>query len=356
MRRLPLKWKLMLINLIGFALVVAVIDISVRQLAGGYFMDLAMSKEVLSAEITHQMFVATVTRYLWGAAAVACVVSTGLTYWLVRRSLEPLQDVLRGVKQISAGNYSVRVRESDCGEISDLARMFNRMVESLARLERLRKDMVSNAAHELRTPLTNIRGYLEALIESVIPPSPEVFESLYDETLRLMNLSESLLRLAQADAARESLQIECLQLDELLTQIIQLFDLKFSGKRLEVTAQFGSEPLQLLADGDKMAQIMSNLLENAWRYTPTGGRVAISAERHQGGVRVMVANTWVAADRGDNSQVFERFYREEPSRSRDYGGAGLGLAIVKELVEERGGTVGSDIRDGMWRVWFTWPK
>lgn len=352
--RLPLLWKLVIINAIGAAIVALVMDVAVRIQAAEYFMTL-MDDYNISPEKAHEMFLSAVERYLFGAVGIGCGLSIGFSFWLTRRSLKPLSYVVQGARQIAIGNYAVHVQESDCSEVGDLARTFNRMVDSLVRLEQLRKDMVTNVAHEIRTPLTNIRGYLEALMDSVIEPSGEVYESLHEETLRLVNLSENLLQLARTDAARESLRIVVVRIDELIIQTIQLFQLKFATKQIQVEQDLARSRVEVRADADKLSQVLTNLLENAWRYTPAGGRVAVEGVKLESFLRVSITNTTDEFAQFDERQVFERFYREESSRSGEHGGVGLGLSIVKSLVENHGGAVGCNASDDALTFWFTWP-
>jgi len=352
--KLPLLLKLALINAIGLLTTVLVIDLAVRRIAADYFSTF-VEKYDIAPHDAHEMFLTAVERYLFAAYLVGCLGSIGLGYWLTRRSLEPLTRVMEGARQIAAGNYAVRIRETNCGEVADLAKVFNSMVESLVRTERMRKDMVTNVAHELRTPLTNIRGYLEALTDGVIVPSGEVFASLHDETLRLVNLADNLLQLSRADAGLNPLRIDTVRLDEVILQTLQLFDLKFAGKELTVTKELAAAEVLISVDTGKLTQVLINLLENAWRYSPQGGRVRISARKQPMAVEVRVSNTSDSPQHENSSKIFERFHREEPSRSQEHGGAGLGLAIVKEIVESHGGAVGSGVADGEISIWFTWP-
>lgn len=352
--RLPLVWKLVVINIISTLLMVTVIDVALRVFAADYFMTLAREFHI-ALDKANAMFLGAVERYLLAASAVACLSATALSYWLTRRSLEPLMDVMEGARAIAAGDFQVRVRESDCSEVGDLARTFNRMIDSLATSESLRKEMVANVAHELRTPLTNIRGYLEALMESVVEPNHDVFASLHDEALRLVRLTDNLLDLARVDSAQQTLQLEPVRLADLIQQKLQLYDIKFSNKQIRVERSLEAAQVEVQADSHKLSQVLLNLFENAWRYTPAGGYVRVEAQQEPGFVRVQIANTWEGPPRRDNSRIFERFYREEGSRSRDFGGAGLGLSIVKMIVESHGGSVGSDTVGGELRVWFRWP-
>jgi signal transduction histidine kinase len=229
------------------------------------------------------------------------------------------------------------------------------MAEHLQRIEHLRKTMVLDVAHELRTPLTNMQGYLEALRDGVIVPSKETFESLHEETLRLVRLVEDLLQLAQADAARSTLSLKIIDLQVLVSQVLDLFRPRFAVKDIVVEEQLSGIQGPIVGDAEKLAQVLRNLLQNAWQYTPAGGAVSVSGERSPEGLRLTFTNTGGEIAEEDLPFIFERFYRGEKSRSRERGGAGLGLAIVKGLVEAHGGHVGAAISPSETRIWFTLP-
>ena len=225
-------------------------------------------------------------------------------------------------------------------------------------MEKLRKDFVVDVAHELRTPLTNIRGYMEGLRDNVIAADPEVFDSLHEETLRLVKLVEELLQLARADIAKSNLQIECFDLAELTKQTLRSFELRFVDKHLQVTQ---SLPIAMIhADRERLTQVLTNLFENAIRYSPTGGSFAVSLSWIEQRVRFLIANDieesqQIASNTLESQPLFERFQRGDTSRSREFGGAGLGLAIVKELVVAHHGYVGYRFEDGKAEFSFELP-
>ena len=306
------------------------------------------------------MFLEAVGRYLLAAGLTACGLAVASSWWLTRRMLGPLRQMRAGAARVAAGDYAARVRRTTDDEIGDLADDFDRMAASLERIERLRTEMVANVAHELRTPLTNIRGYLEALIDGVVPPTPATFESLHEETLRLVHLVEGVLELARADAVPPTHERRPVRLDRSAAQAVELFRLKFAEKGIAVETDLAEE-LTAPAEEGRTCQVMINLLENAWRYTPAGGQVRVVAERVGSAARVTVSNdadpaTGADAATGtDASLLFERFYRGEKSRSREYGGAGVGLSIVKEIVEAHGGRVGGESSAGTVTIWFELP-
>lgn len=349
-----LLWKLLGINVLVIGVVIVVVWLALDYLATDYFMVL-MKRYHISPTDSHEMFVAAVHRSLIWASLGALALAGVLSFLLTRKVLRPLAQMTESTRKIAAGDYTARVRIPSHDEVGQVAMAFNRMAESLQRIEHLRKTMVLDVAHELRTPLTNMQGYLEALRDGVVVPSKETFESLHEETLRLAKLVEDLLRLARADAARGTLHRQGIDLRELASQALDRFQPKFVMKRIGVTTELSGAADRVQADSEKLAQVFSNLLQNAWQYTPSGGTIRISAERSPGEIKLTFANTGERIAEEDLPFIFERFYRGEKSRSREHGGAGLGLAIVKELIEAHGGTVAAESTLAETKIWFTLP-
>jgi two-component system sensor histidine kinase BaeS len=215
--------------------------------------------------------------------------------------------------------------------------------------------MMIDVAHELRTPLSNIQGYLEALIDNVVPRTSETFELLHEETMRLTHLVEDILRLAKADAAKESLDPIQIQIGEAIEDVLDIFRSQFETKGVYLDLKGVDRMVRVYADPDKLSQIIRNLMQNALQYTISGGTVTIFTQPEGRQIRVVFANTGVEVDEQDLPFIFERFYRGEKSRSREHGGAGIGLAIVKGLVEAHNGRVGAQIRGNETHVWFSLP-
>jgi len=349
-----LLWKLLGINLLIIGFVIVIIWLAVDTLAAGYFMTL-MEKYNISPTASHHMFVSSVHRYLIWSSLAAIVLAVILSFLLTKRVLGPLTQMTEVTQKIASGDYSGELPIRTRDEVGRLAEAFNRMTESLQRIEQLRKTMMINAAHELRTPLTNMQGYLEALVDGVVAPSKETFDLLHEETMRLVHLVEDILRLAKADAARTDLHKAEINLSGLIVHVLESFQPRFESKGVRVETRFMDEPVPLRADPDKLSQVVTNLLQNAWQYTPSGGFVRISTEPMPAEIRTIFANSGGELVEGDLPFVFERFYRGEKSRSREHGGAGIGLAIVKELIEAHNGRVRAEIDGNEIRIWFSLP-
>jgi len=352
--RLRLRWKLLGVNVLVLAVAALAVWLAVDYLAADYFAAL-MDRYGISPTEAHRMFLGAVHRYLlWATAAAAAVAVLG-SFLLTRRLLGPLAEMSAIAGRLAAGDFSSRVATAARDEVGELGAAFNRMADGLERLERHRKDLVADVAHELRTPLTNVRGYLEALHDGVLPPSVETFALLLDEVRRLGALVEDLLQLAKADAARAFLEKRPLSLRELAGQLLEISRPAFAARGIALEESFAPGPGTVRADRDRVSQVLRNLLDNALRHTPPGGEVTVATAPTGAGVRVAVTNTGSEIPAGDLPRVFERFFVVDRSRSRGGGGAGLGLAIVRELVEAHGGAVGAESAGGRTTVWFTLP-
>ena len=332
---------------------IAVITIGVFVVAQSTFSRL-MIKAGTSAAETQAMFDHGIAAIFVVAVGVATLVSAGLAVILAALLSRPLRHMASAARRIAAGDYAARVATDGPVEVASLARSFNQMAMSLEEQERSRRDFIVNAAHELHTPLTNLQGYLEALRDGVIAPTPEQFRSLHEEAQRLVRLSRSLDALAETEIRERPMAIECIEVAPAVRSAYEVARPTFEAKGISVALAI-PEQLVVLAEADGLAQVLANLLQNASRYTPPGGRAEITAEARRSHVVVSISNTGDGIPAGDLAHVFERFYRVEKSRDVARGGAGIGLAIVKQVVEKSGGRVGVDSTAGSTKFWFSLP-
>ena len=350
-----LIWKLLGINVLIIIFVIVMVWFAIDYLAADYF-SVLMKVYHINPESSHTMFLSAIHRYLIWTSLGGLILAAILSFYLMQRVLAPLTRMTALTRQISEGDYSTRVPVTSKDEVGQLARAFNHMGENLEKIEHLRKTMILDAAHELRTPLTNIKGYLEALTDRVIPPNPATFSLLQEETERLVRLVEAILRLARADAAHRHITLKKIILSDFINNEIRPLEPLFDSKSIRIENQIPKEMVSVWADPDMLAQIFRNLFENGWQHTPSGGIFKMFVKEHKKGLIVICANTCGAIDQKDLPFLFERFYRADRSRSRDQGGAGIGLAIVKELVQAHGGKVFAKLEDKVLQIGFTLPK
>ena len=330
---------------------VAVVAVGVLRVGGESFAALMMAAGD-SAEHAREMFDSSVTVVFGIALAVAAIVTFVLAAAFARMLARPIQRVAGAAERVAAGDLTARVPEEGPSEVRALAAAYNTMADRLEEQEMLRREFVVNASHELRTPLTNLQGYLEALRDGILPPDSATFDSLREEVDRLGRLAASLDVLAGAEGERpRPIRVD---LGVLVRGAADLAAPALARRSVALTV-LADDGLVVEARPDELAQVMANLLQNAVRYTPTGGSVRVEASRAPTGVVVRVANTGSPIPPDDLPRVWERFYRVEKSRDRERGGAGIGLAIVKRLVEDAGGRVGAASDEAWTTFWFRVP-
>ncbi len=280
------------------------------------------------------------------AVALVSVLATLVAVALSRRIVRPVESLTKAARQMEAGNLSERVSIKSRDEIGELANAFNAMASSLERNETLRKTMTSDIAHELRTPLNNVSGYLDAIADGVVAPDAHTIASLQEEAQLLVRLVGDLEQLSIADAGYQQLLFEETDLGELVTRATELVAARALAKGVTVRphAAPGLPPVD--ADPARLAQVVRNLLENAVTHTPTGGSVDVHLSATSSQLTMVVTDTGPGIPELHLPNIFERFYRADPSRNRSTGGAGLGLAIVKQLVEAHRGAVRAENMDG----------
>jgi two-component system sensor histidine kinase BaeS len=276
------------------------------------------------------------------AAGVVATVAAALVSLLVsRRFVEPLRYVLAATSRVASGRYGERVPVRDADELGELSQSFNAMARALEEAERRRMEVISDVSHELRTPLSTIRGYMEGLAEGVVEPSEETWTLLYAEFERLGRLVDDLRRLSRAEAGQLDLSIAPVSPAEVVRLAVGGMLPLFDEKGVELKSAVSEDLPSVLADGDRVVQVLSNLLSNALRHTPDGGRVVVEAGASGDEITFEVTDTGTGIAPEHLERVFERFYRVEKSRSRDevYGGSGMGLAISRALIEAMGGRI-----------------
>lgn len=360
-----LTWKIIGINAAVSVLTLAVIGVAVHQYAGQYFLALAKQYS-LRPLMMYEMFLAAVDRYfLWGTI-LALALGTWVNVAMTRRALRPLTEMTDLTRKVAAGNYAERLPVAPAGggdEISQLAQHFNQMVDSLQRIEQLRRDLVANVGHELRTPLTKIKGYTEALKDGVLPATAERLELLHRHVNHLSELVDGLRQLTQVESEMHRPGPAApVDLRGLTGEILAVYRGMAGEKGLTISLSGSDGPWPVLGRRAPLLQVVRNLIDNAVQYTPAGGEITIRADSHeandpQAGAaarwRWSITNTGPGIDAADLPHVFERFYRSEQSRSRKGGGAGIGLAIVREVIEAHGGTVGArSIPGEQTEFWF----
>lgn len=347
---MTLFWRLLGISLLVVAVAVGVTALTIGRVADAVFADLMMQFHI-ETEGLRRLFGSSLARSLLVTSLVAGGAGVLLSAVLVRAVTRPVGTMRDLARRVAGGDYAARAEVRGAAELVSLAASLNRMAASLQRLERLRQELVADVAHELRTPLTNLRGYLEAVREGVTPPSPATIGMLHDEVMRLVRLVEALHDLSRLDALLPRRHRAPVDVGALAERLVALRRPEFAARQIAV--RVAAPAVAVHADADLLSQALSNLLDNALKFTPPAGEVSVDVTREDGAVRVAVSNSGEGIPPGDLPFIFERFYRGEKSRSRAWGGAGIGLAIVLEVARAHGGRTGATSGGGRTTVWFT---
>jgi len=259
---------------------------------------------------------------------------------ILSRSLTaPLQRLAAAARAVAAHDFSRQVEVQGSAEVAKVARAFNEMTAALEEGEKLRQNLMADVAHELRTPLSVLQGNLRAILDDVYPLEKAEIARLYDETRLLSRLVNDLRELAQAEAGQLGFNLQTTNVAEVLRSTVTSFEPAAESKAIHLTAEVTDDLPSVMADPDRLAQVLRNLLTNALRHTPDGGWVAVSAAAAGDAVEIAVADSGEGIATKDLPHVFDRFWRPDRSRSRAEGGAGLGLAIARSLVEAHGGHI-----------------
>lgn len=270
---------------------------------------------------------------------VIFVLITVITLYI--RFGRPLEQLFNAINAVEEGHLSVRVSEKKSDMFSDLFKRFNKMVGELERAEQQRRNLTADIAHELRTPLHIIQGNLEGIADGVYQPTPEHINATLDETHLLTRLVNDLQTLSLAETGQLPLHPARFLLADLIQDLTSSFSSQAASQGIDLKTNLSNPHQELTADYDRLNQVLSNLISNALRHTPEGGRISIetgSASGKERSVRITIRDTGAGIASEDLPFIFDRFWRADRSRS-DRIHSGLGLAIAKQLIHAHNGTI-----------------
>jgi signal transduction histidine kinase len=276
------------------------------------------------------------------AGVVALLLSPLLAWMIARWVAAPLQRMASAARAVADGDYQQELATEGPTEVRALAAAFNEMVHRVQAGQQAQRDFVANVSHELKTPLTSIQGFAQAIADQTAGTREAQARAagiILDEAHRLQNLVEDLLDLARFDAGQIALELKSMDIGAMLEAVADRMSLRADEKQIRLVRRIESMPA-VVADGDRLAQVFTNLLDNAIRHTPTGGGVGLSAQAGAGWVTIQVEDTGPGIPPEVLPRIFERFYQLDPARrGGKERGAGLGLAISHEIVAAHGGTL-----------------
>jgi signal transduction histidine kinase len=272
-----------------------------------------------------------------GFAALAAAVVVSL--FVSRRIVEPLLTLSTVSRRLAQGFYRERTAITSDDEIAQLSQSVNQLADALDQTERRRLALLADVTHELRTPLATIGGYMEGLLDGVVRPNTQTFSLILHETNRLQRLIEDLELLSRVEAGQLPVLARRTDLRQGIAEVAAQFEPLFATNQVALRLEVDAGLPEVWADPDRVDQVLINILSNAYRYTPTGGKVTLRAADHGQMVLVAVRDSGIGISAEHLPHVFERFYRVDKSRARQSGGSGIGLAIARHLVYAQGGEI-----------------
>ena len=291
----------------------------------------------------HDLILGTVLLLFAGGIAMA------LGYILSSALTERVRQVERAANLLAGGNLEIRIPVEGRDEIASLAKSFNKMAEELQaaalqrqQLDTLRSDLIVWIGHDLQTPLTSVSAILEALADGLIDDqemAQRYFSTAKKDLRALSLLIDDLFQMAQLDAGGLKLNREMISIWELISDTLESFDSQAKQRQIDLSGEVSKTIEMVYLDAQRIGRVLNNLIDNALRHTPSGGKVTVKGQRKDSVIEIEISDTGVGISPEDLPYVFDRFYRGEKSRSRASGGSGLGLAIAKGIIEAHGGEI-----------------
>ena len=279
------------------------------------------------------------------ALHVSLICAIVISVFFSREFVRPIRELSRVSRKISEGNYSQRIplsKElsiSEMDELKQLAINFNQMASKLENTENLRRQLIGDVSHELRTPISLIKASMEGLIDGIVPMNNKTFYQVQVEADRLSKLVNDLQELSIIESGAYKINKEKSDINEVISSVISNLAPQFLNKHIQVSSNTKNSKITVNFDIDRMKQVLTNILANAYQYSEESGKVNITSSTKNDHVEISISDTGRGISVENLPHIFTRFYRVDKSRSKNCGGSGIGLTITKQLVEAHGGKI-----------------
>ena len=355
--RTHLTWKVflsyLLVVIIGIVVLITAASLSVpaafeRHMAS---MNALMSNanamgdsQSMETELFSQ-YTAAVYEAVSYATIAALIAALLASYFISRQVVTPMLRMMSLSHRIAEGEYEERLalpggqQGDQIDELGQLALSFNQMADKLEKTETMRRQLIGDVTHELRTPLTAVKGYLEGLMDGVLPGDPETYQQIHSEIDRLQRLVNDLQELSRVEAGAIQLQLAPVSPASLIERIQSTLVRQFEDKNIQLETDVEPNLPDILVDKDRIIQVLTNLVGNALQYTSSGGKVSVMVRREKSEILFSVKDTGIGISAEQLTFIFNRFYRTDKSRNRTSGGSGIGLTIAKALVQAHHGKI-----------------
>lgn len=280
-----------------------------------------------------------VLRILLLSVLLSLAISFAFAFFVTQRISRPVRKIKKAAEEFAKGNFDTRISEYREDEMGELAIAFNNMAQSLDELEQNRRSFVANVSHELRSPLTTIGGFVEGLMDGTVPDEKrkQYLSIVLDEVKRMTRLVNDLLYMERSN--KEELQMSVFDVNELIRLVLIGMEGRITEKQIDVSVEFCSEVQNVCADRDGILRVVTNLVDNAVKFTPQNGKIHIGLKEDASLVNVEIQNTGEPIPPSALPHIFDRFYKADQSRGINKNGTGLGLYIVKTILARHGQSV-----------------
>lgn len=337
--------RLFTAQLIVIAVAGGTLVITMALVAPGLFLHhLAMTGEESPIVQLHAMeaFESSVRLAMLAAGGVAVLAAVVLSWFVARRVSRPIEQLSTAAESVAAADYDFELPDAGLGpELRSLSESFQRMADKLAVTEQARRQLLADLVHEIRTPLATLEVHIDGVEDGIVPADPATYEVMREQVHRLQRLTGDLTEVSAAQEHALDLQPSSVAIDELLTEATRAAAARYQAKEVRLRTEAPASCGAVLADPDRIQQVLANILDNALRHTPAGGAVTVACEPGDGPTAVITVTDdgeGIPAEHLD--LVFERFHRVDGSRQRTgAGGTGLGLTIARAIVTDHGGTL-----------------
>ena len=278
-------------------------------------------------------------------ALIVLAVAFALSYMFSRRLVSPIKKIGTSVRNFAKGNFDSRVDlsadEETVEEIAKLAKSFNNMARQIEHSEEVRSSFISDVSHELRTPMTTIGGFIEAILDDTVPPErqKEYLTVVLSEVKRLTRLVNTFLDITRMKSDKMVINRTDFDINESIRLVVIGLEHSIEEKRIDVKLEFPDDKCFVRADKDAIMQVLTNLMDNAVKFTNNGGEIKIKVEPHHGEVSVSIRNTGCGIPKEQQGIIFERLYKVDRSRSINPEGTGIGLYLVKNIIDAHGKSI-----------------
>lgn len=301
-----------------------------ERIVGGVIVSIPLPK---ITEMREEVF-----KYFFWSICVAVIFMVIMVYFLAKKITNPILRLSDAAKSIAKGNFKQRVEIDEIEELGELGETFNEMAESIEAFEATRNSFVANISHDLRTPMTTITGFVEGILDGTIPEDKHQWylSVVLDESKRLSRIVNDLLDISKLEQGNFVLELQNFDINELVRLTIIKFEKKITDKNILLSVEFDKDNILVKADKDAVSRVLTNLLDNAIKFTNEAGFIDIRVGTKNEKAYVSIQNSGQGIAEEELRHIFDRFYKTDKSRSLDKNGAGLGLYIVKSIVQAHG--------------------